>query len=135
MLFSAGKKTIFLPFVLLTSLVKFEPKVVFSWHLSITFGLEELVDNGMPSPAEKQKIDETGARFDACLKADGNSLFLARITWNGTRQLIYRVYEPETANTFLTNLVENGSEREFAFNMQYDDNWELAQYYLQALHS
>ena len=112
-------------------LANFEPKVVFAWHLSIILKCQELRENGMPSPEEKRIIDQFGDKLAGQLKADGNALFLARITWNATRQLLYRVYDPEVANEFLTDLISSESYiRDFDFRMEQDEAWELAAWYL-----
>src|SRR5689334_6316601 len=84
------------------SLVKFEPKLVFAGHLSVMLQFDDVVENGMPSKAEREIIDPFGDLLDAIFKGDNpdkpNALFLARITWNKTRELIYRVFDPEPAN-------------------------------------
>ncbi len=114
------------------SLANFEWKIVFAWHLSIIVELEELASNGMPTMSEKSVVDEIGKHFDAHLKENGNALFLARITWNGTRQFLYRVYDPDVANAFLMDIVDNEREvRPFDFRMEQDEDWKLAEWYLQ----
>jgi hypothetical protein len=91
------------------SLAAFEPKIVFAWHLSIIVECADLAENGMPTNVEVSVLDRFGDEFDENLKADGNALFLARITWNGTRQFLYRVYDPEVANRYLTDLIEENA--------------------------
>lgn len=114
------------------SLANFEPKIVFACHLSIIVGFVELAENGMPTSDENDLIGQIGKHFDEHLKTDGNALFLARITWNGTRQFLYRVYDPEIANRFLIDIIENKKEvRPFDFKMEHDEEWELAKWYLQ----
>jgi hypothetical protein len=114
------------------ALANFEPKIVFSYHLSILTELSEVNDNGMPTPAEHELFRQINEHFDANIKADGNALFLARITWNGTCELIYRVYDPEVANAFLMDIVENDKQvRPFSFKMEQDREWELADWFLQ----
>ena len=114
------------------SLSNFEPRVVFAWHLSIIVEFADLVGNGMPTSDENEIVGQIGKDLDMHLKADGNALFLARITWNGTRQFLYRVYDPEVTNTFLMDIVDNNKEiRPFEFKMEHDKDWELAKWYLQ----
>lgn len=114
------------------SLANFEPKIVFAWHLSIIVEFAELVENGMPTPGEHDLVGRIGNHFDKNLKTDGNALFLARTTWNGTRQFLYRVYNPEIANSFLMDIIDNNKEvRPFDFKMEHDEGWELARWYLQ----
>ena len=90
------------------SLVDFEPKEVFSWHLSIIVEIQDIVENGMPSTKERELLDKFGETLDKNIKgADKqkpNALFLARITWNKTRELIWRVYDPEIADEYLKQI-------------------------------
>lgn len=114
------------------SLANFEPKVVFAWHLSIIVELADLAECGMPTPDEHNLVGQIGKHFDENLKANGNALFLARTTWNGTRQYLYRVYNPEIANAFLMGIIENDKEiRPFDFKIVHDEEWQLAKWYLQ----
>lgn len=114
------------------SLAGFEPKIVFAWHLSIIIECAELADNGMPTPDETETLDRIGEHLDKHIKADGNALFLARITWNDTRQLLYRVYDPDVTNAFLMNIIDSDSSpRPFDFRMDNDQSWEYAKHYLQ----
>jgi hypothetical protein len=66
------------------TIANFEPKAVFGWHLSIIVELSEVAGNGMPTAEEKEVVDALGTLLNAKIKADGNALFLARITWNRT---------------------------------------------------
>jgi hypothetical protein len=112
------------------SLANFEPKVVFSWHLSIVLDCLELAERGMPTSEEVAILDRIGDEFDKHLKADGNALFLARITWAGTRQFLYRIYDPEVADRYLKAVIEDwANTREFEFRMEHDEAWEHAGYY------
>jgi len=113
----------------------FEPKIVFSWHLSIMFDLNEIVKNGMPSKVEQSVIDQYGEFLDdkikGITKAKPNALFLARITWNKTRELIWRIYESELVNTFLQQVIsEESSPRPFDYRMEQDNEWKLAEWHL-----
>lgn len=108
----------------------FEPKIVFAWHLSLMMQLEGLAENGMPSKEEQEAIDSFGDSLDAIFKGDDsekpNALFLARITWNETRELIYRVYDPEPPNQHLTRMInEKSSPREFDYRIDNDPNWGI----------
>jgi hypothetical protein len=119
------------------ALASFEPKVVFAWHLSIMIQFEDLVLNGMPSQSERKLVDSWGELVDAAVKGENpdkpNALFLARITWNSTRELIYRVYEPEAVNQYLVNVIDSKSyPRNFDYRMEHDSEWELAKWHLSA---
>ena len=117
------------------SLRDFEPKAVFVWHLSVMIDLEDLIENGMPSKKEREVIDEFESRLDLLLKgphADKpNALFLSRITWNETRELMWRIYNPEVANQILQTIIdENQSPRQFDYRMDCDEKWKLAEWAL-----
>lgn len=118
-----------------TALRAFEPKEVFAWHLSIMVQLEEMVENGMPSKSEVAIIDDFGDYLDEKIKGENkekpNALFLARITWNSTRELIWRVYDPEIADEFLKDLINNGNPiRGFDYRMEEDEEWKLTEWHL-----
>ena len=117
------------------SLQDFEPKAVFAWHLSIMINLEDLIENGMPSKEERKIRDEFESQIDLLLKgpeADKpNVIFLARITWNETRELMWRIYNPEAANQMLQTIIDkNESPRQFDYRIDCDEEWELAEWIL-----
>jgi hypothetical protein len=51
-----------------TALRNFEPKEVFGWHLSIMLQCEDLIENGMPSNAEVEIINDFGDFLDDKIK-------------------------------------------------------------------
>jgi hypothetical protein len=119
-----------------SSLREFEPKIVFAWHLSLMLQLQDLVQNGMPSKPEQKVIDEFGDTLETAFIGDPehpNALFLARITWNATRELVYRVCEPEPINRYLRDVIANDSPtRPFDYRIDHDPDWKLAEWHLNA---
>jgi len=117
-------------------LARLEPRIVFQWHLSIMIQLSELVKNRMPSQAEREIVDPFGDMLDEHIKGDEkkpNGLFLARITWNATRELIWRVYDPKPVDAFLREIIAAKSHpREFDYRIDPDPEWKLAQWHLTA---
>lgn len=119
------------------SLREFEPKIVFAWHLSLIIDFEGLADNGMPTRDERDVVDAFGDSLDAAFKGEDrdkpNALFLARITWNKTRQLLFRVYDPEPPHQYLSQMIEAQSHpRQFDYRIENDPDWEFAAWYLNA---
>ena len=117
------------------SLAEFEPKEVFVWHCSVMLQCEKLIEKGMPSREEVEILDKFGDFLDDKIKgADKekpNGLFLARITWNETRELIWRIFDPEIANDFLTDLIEREDHlRNFDYRIDEDENWKLTEWHL-----
>ena len=116
------------------ALVKFEPKVVFSWHLSIMISAQDLKDNKMPTAQEEKVLDQFQEEVDSPIKAHGNALFLGEVTNDGWRELLYRVYDPEPVNTYLQGLISTKAHlRPFDFRIDPDKEWEKAQWHLKAV--
>lgn len=118
-----------------SALKTFEPKEVFGWHLSVMIDLDDLIDNGMPSLKEREVIDSFGDKLDEQFKGENpdkpNALFLARITWNKTRELIWRIYDPEVASNLLQEIIAlNSSPRAFDYRIDSDNEWKLAEWHL-----
>ena len=118
-----------------TALKNFEPKIVFAWHLSFMIDLEDLIENGMPSKTERGIIDPFGDNLDLEIKGPDfekpNALFLGRITWNKTRELIWRVYDPKSVDNFLKKVIDdNGCQRSFDYKMEYDPDWTMTAWHL-----
>jgi hypothetical protein len=118
-----------------SALKKFKLRIVFNWHLSIILDLEDLIENGMPSKHEQTIIDAYEGILDENIKGlnkeKPNALFLARITWNKTRQLIRRVCDPEPANEYLQEIIlQNLSPRQFGYRIDPDNEWELTKWHL-----
>ena len=90
----------------------------------------------MPAKQEVNILNEFEDFLDEKIKGSEkekpNALFLARITWNGTRQLIWRVYDPESTNNFLTDLITRKDyPREFDYQIKDDEDWKLTTWYLE----
>jgi hypothetical protein len=114
-----------------TALREFEPKVAFSWHLSLLLQCVDLIDNRLPSPDEQEFLYKFEDGLDPLLKADGNALFLARVTHDGLRELIWRIQEPEAANAVMQKVLRTGGHpRPIDYRMEEDPQWQKASWYL-----
>jgi len=117
-----------------SSLKDFQHRNIFGWHLSVIIDFEDLIENGMPSEEERKIIDPFCDQLDDEIKAGGNALFLIRETWNKTRRLVWRVYDPEIANQHLQYIVEHHRHpRPFDWHMEQDLEWEQAAWYFKQL--
>jgi len=111
-----------------TALRSFAGRDAFPWHLRIGIACRALGDNGMPTPEELAVVTRLEGQLDSSVGADGNAVFLARITARGERVLLYRVDDPEQANDRLQQLLAAPAQlREWEFQMEYDRDWTLAQ--------
>lgn len=114
-----------------TALREFEPKVAFSWHLSLLLQCVDLIDNRLPSPDEQELLYKFEDGLDPLLKADGNALFLARVTHDGLRELTWRIHEPEAANAVIQKILRTKDHpRPIDYRMEEDPQWLRASWYL-----
>lgn len=120
------------------ALLSFPHSTIFPWYLCVTLEAKELIDNGMPSPTESALLFQTGDEIEASVLAGrtehgaDNALFLARSTWNGLRQLLYYVHDPEITHLALQALLASRTwERDWDYRMEEDVDWEKAAYVFQ----
>jgi hypothetical protein len=113
------------------ALREFKHRDLFPWHLSVLITPQALAEQGMPTGEECLVLDAVDDEIEAVVTGDRNAFFLARETWNGRRQLLFRVHDPEVADRFLQQLISRGSQqREWEFLMEYDAYWSFAAPYL-----
>jgi hypothetical protein len=119
-----------------SALKEFEPKTFFSWHLSVLIRYDDIVRNRLPSDDEQKILYVFGDKLDSLIKVRGNALFLARVTHDGHREIIWRVHNPDAADSILKDLLRvKDYPREFDYRMDEDPNWEKAQWYLKKAES
>jgi uncharacterized protein DUF695 len=114
------------------ALKDFEPKAVFSWHLSVLILYDDQVENRLPSDDEQSPLYLFEDRLDLLFRQNGDALFLARVTHDGRRELIWRTGNPEAADSVLRDILRDKSyPREFDYRLDHDPKWERAEWYLQ----
>ena len=108
-----------------------EHKKLYSWQLSFILQLETEDDKGMTLPDEAEAIQPFCEKLDLDLRAKGNALPLARITWKKTRELLFRVYDPVVADEHIKAIIESEDHpRPFSYAIDQDEDWEMAEDYL-----
>lgn len=120
------------------SLRQFEFKDVFGWNLSIVFDLEDVYENGIPSSEEVQVIQDfcehLGKLFNAGWEKP-NALFLFREHFDGVSHVVWRVYDSDKVEAVLQKVIaEKQHLREFSYEMEYDEEWKLVEWYMQDFH-
>ena len=123
--------------VLNHSLIDWQPKEVFSWNLSIMLHVPESACNdGLPTKEALDKCQEWQDGLEPFIALDPskpNALPLAVETHKGTRELIYRLYNPEPPHQHLQELIE--AEKHpfpFDYEIKHDITWELNQHLFDA---
>lgn len=117
------------------ALLSFAHIKIFPWHLCVTVEAKHLIENGMPSPDESALLfeicDEIESVVLQCRTAFGaeNGLFLARSTWDGVRQLLFQIHDPDLVHEALQQLLSSRDwEREWDYRMHADEEWVEASY-------
>jgi hypothetical protein len=114
-----------------SALKEFEPKIVFPWNLSVLIRCGRLVEDRLPSTDEQKLLYEFEDKLDPLIKAKDNALFIARATHDAHREIIWRVRNPEAANSVLRGvLLSKDYPREFEYRMDEDPRWEKTTWYL-----
>ena len=110
-----------------SALRAFEDRSAFPWHLKIIMTCKLVGANGMPTSVEIKVLDKLEEEIYTVLRAGENVMFLARVTCRGTRELLYRVRDPEPVNEALQRLIADNSQvREWEYRIEQDQDWELA---------
>jgi Family of unknown function (DUF695) len=103
----------------------------YSWHLSVLIQCSDLVDNRLPSPAEQSVLCALEESIQSVLAQYDNAVFLARVTHDGLRELIWRVKNPKVSNDTLQNLIKEKLVRPIDYRIDEDPNWDKAAWYLE----
>lgn len=108
-----------------------EQRQLFGWQFSLIMNLDTEDDNGMTLETEEKEIEPFCLKLDSDLRADGNALPLARITWKKTRELLFRVYDPVIADNIVKAIIDSEDHpRPFSYSIDPDEKWEMAEDYL-----
>jgi hypothetical protein len=111
-----------------SALRAFSQKNLFPWHLSVSISCQLLGDRGMPTPEENKVLYELEDEISRHLTGKGNAIFLARVTCRGERDLVFRVHDPDVANTPMETLASGRAPlRQWEYRMEHDPDWNLAQ--------
>ena len=117
-----------------TALKSLEHKDVFPWHLSIVILCESKNDELMPTKTENDTLLTFESQLREQLQSNGNSIFMASITKNGYRELIWRVHDPLPANDYLHDLIDSEQHpRPFDFTLDADQGWFKTEWHFNLL--
>ena len=114
------------------ALDRFPGKAEYAWHLSIIIDMAEQAQLGLPTKAEQQVLGQLADDMRTHLQARDNALFVLSGTWNGERQLVFRVRDPDRAQVYLKSLVDAVAPvRQLEYLMEQDTTWALAEKYFE----
>ena len=109
----------------------------YPWNCSVVVRCKEVNDIGLPTDAEASILnnfeDSLGTRIVAD-ESHPNALFFGRLNWNSTRELIWKVKNPEPVAAFLQSVIDDKNAiRGIDFKMEYDKEWKMTQIYSDAI--
>jgi hypothetical protein len=118
--------------VLNDALLDFTHPEIFPWGLHIVLQPNEITEDGMPTADESDVLfgiaDQLEAEVASVLTEFGsdNALFVARVTGNGRRELIYQVHDAQRLDDKLKSLVEQVDwPRSWSYELARDPRWPL----------
>lgn len=101
------------------------------WHLSVLIQCSNVTNRGLPSKNEQKVLYEIEATLDPYIKADNGGVFLACVTHNALRELIWRVRNPEEANAAMQHIIQSRTtQRPLNYRIDDDPSWTRAAWYL-----
>ena len=110
-------------------------KRVFGYYCSIIFDYVDVDDNMWPSTDEFAIMQDYVETFNKGLKGlpeHPNALFVARVTHNGTCQMIWMLHNAQTAIEYLDKIIAEGNEvRCFEYHVEGDPEWKSIEWFLQ----
>jgi len=111
-----------------SALRNFSGRATFPWHLVVVISCRDVAQHGMPTASEAAILNRLEDALSRVLCRNDNAIFLARITCSGSRDLLYRIHDPELASSQLQQLLSSPvSQREWEYRLEEDMAWYLAE--------
>lgn len=118
-------------------LLNFTDRASFPYNLSIIIQCNECMNNGLPTERELATLSNFEESIKKDIEGDGNqpnALFFCRISWNETREMIWKIKDPQLVNEYITHIQnQKMCVREFDFSCDKDPNWEQTNWYFDEL--
>lgn len=104
----------------------------FPWFLSLSTTLRGADPDGLPTDSEAAALNHWEDEVERAIGAAVGFKYIGRVTWNGHRELLFQIAQPDAAVASLQRLIEAGTARPFAFRCQRDESWNHVSGYLAA---
>jgi len=111
------------------SLREYESKAGLPWFLSISTPLINPTKDGLPNDKDSSALNAWEDLLESAIAAACRFVYVGHVTWNGSREVLYYVAEPDALDTRLKNLVSDRVTRPFAFHYERDDKWDRISIY------
>ena len=101
----------------------------FPWFLSVSTSLKDPTADGLTTDQEASELNDWEDLLQKNYLEDCRFMYVGRVTWNGTRQLLYYLDKPDCAETKLKKFANDFPKRVFDFQYQRDEQWDRVSSY------
>jgi len=108
-------------------------KAGYPWFLSVVTPIKYPTKVGLTNDAEAAELNDWEDGLEKEFVGACRYVFVGRVTWNGTRELLYYVDKPDSIVPKLEQLAAGSAKREFHVQSTRDDNWEKVDPYVRML--
>ena len=116
-----------------SALKKFKHKKAYGWTCSLVISFKDMAEDGVPTNEEYNYVIDYVEKLDKDIKGstgNPNALFLARIIWNGTCEVIWQIKDPEPVHQYLADIIKSNSyPRELDYRIENDKKWKKISFY------
>jgi len=106
-------------------------RVGFPWFLSVSTRLKDPTTDGLTTNQEASELNDWEDLLEKNYLGDCRFVYVGRVTWNGTRQLLFYVDRPDCVEPKLKKFAHDFPKRVFDFQCQPDEQWERVGKYLE----
>jgi hypothetical protein len=106
-----------------------ELKASFPWFLSISTPLINPNKNALTSDTDASALNAWEDSLENAITAECRFVYVGRVTWNGSREVLYYVDKPETLEGRLKGPGGALGTRAFAFCCERDEKWDKISVY------
>lgn len=118
-------------------LANYTDKAAYPWNCSVVVRCKDVNEVCLPTDAEAEVLNVFEDVLDKRIVADKsnpNAIFFGRLSWNSTRELIWKVKNPEPVAAFLQSVIDDKNAiREIDFKIENDKEWKLTEMYSKAI--
>jgi hypothetical protein len=101
----------------------------FAWFLSVSTQLKDPTTDGLTTNQEASELNDWEDLLERDYLRDCRFVYVGRVTWNGTRQLLFYLDRPDCAEPTLKKFAHDFPKRVFHFQCQPDEQWEKVSSY------
>lgn len=105
-------------------------KTRFPWFLSISIPLTNPTKDGLTTDSEASALNDWEDSLEKEFAGACRFAYVGRVTWNGTRELLYYVDTPDCVVSKLRKFANDHPARDFNTRCERDERWGKVSVYL-----